>query len=659
MNRDRLKKRYNSLTNLLMRSFRKAKIKKKKEAMLQESLVIDELGSTNQLADERRSRLANHEAEKHKTRSTRNLPTPPTSGAYLEAKEKDSSDEDLTHTVQTNNNNNNSNKNPPDESMPVFKGVKMISNEFVDYESRRPNSSVRLQDKNNLIGLSNVPSVTKNLESMLKNQTIRSLQPIKAEPTSIYSTILAKKSTSVQRQPATNTNDHAGKIEQTSALEILQKFSSHMKPQAPKPPPIPVPAALPVAVERVAITHESNQPEQTSSPEVTYKKPLTVKRSKTFTQQLQDMLKDHRVIAKQTATDLNSPGILISRNNSTPSATNSIVELKHSRDKSVEKFSPPSVENNLTLSMNSNANMSELTVSSLCADSSPKQQQQQRLIRIFEQQNKTEISRLDNLNLRDTMNPKCSNSRNELKSIEDFNKIQIQADEINRDLEDHEEDEEEEVTQKSCSSNENDDFKDLIQVLGRQEIEFKKKFFDCLMTKLWDTSLPINEYVQLNKLMTALFGETYHKMDLSCNGTGHSSTQSIRSGKIDYLNLKSTKNSKVDAEYIVNLMKVYLDSKTSKKNNYKHSEKSSNENITNDLSISNLVSSLRARQKHETNMSLSRITPRSSNFNLIGANIYDLEGKFNTKNSFFKIESTKIKCNLNKKIYVKNFSSKF
>lgn len=83
--------------------------------------------------------------------------------------------------------------------------------------------------------------------------------------------------------------------------------------------------------------------------------------------------------------------------------------------------------------------------------------------------------------------------------------------------------------------------KDLVQVLGRQDNSFKRKFFDCLMSKLWDTTLPYGEYYQLNKLMTALFGENYHKID-----------------KVPSPN-QQPKSNRLDAEHVVNLVRAYLD----------------------------------------------------------------------------------------------------
>jgi len=66
------------------------------------------------------------------------------------------------------------------------------------------------------------------------------------------------------------------------------------------------------------------------------------------------------------------------------------------------------------------------------------------------------------------------------------------------------------------------------------------------MSKLWDTCLPYEEYYQLNKLMTALFGENYHKIENPTVNNGHGGQQ-------------SSKPNRLDAEHVVNLVRAYLD----------------------------------------------------------------------------------------------------
>lgn len=138
---------------------------------------------------------------------------------------------------------------------------------------------------------------------------------------------------------------------------------------------------------------------------------------------------------------------------------------------------------------------------------------------------------------------------------------------------------------------ESDDIEELISVLATQNEKFKAKFFECLMTKLWDTNLPLREYLQLNKLMSALFGEGYHKIDPD---------MSVSTSKINYLNYSSTRNSKEDAEHIVNLMKSYLDSKNPRMQEEYIQAKQMQRNVEDDfdfVTVSSLLESLRVRQK--------------------------------------------------------------
>lgn len=112
----------------------------------------------------------------------------------------------------------------------------------------------------------------------------------------------------------------------------------------------------------------------------------------------------------------------------------------------------------------------------------------------------------------------------------------------------------------------------MVQVLGRQDGLFKRKFFDCLMSKLWDTTLPYEEYYQLNKLMTALFGENYHKMEKNSNSPPSSQQQQHPHAHIppqhphQHATAYAMSNggqgaraNRLDAEHVVNLVRAYLD----------------------------------------------------------------------------------------------------
>ena len=154
--------------------------------MLHESIMIDEQGSINalnRLGDERRSRLASHEATKHQNKSL-NVRVSALTTSYQEEDEEEEEDQDQDSVKE------NMTNNRVDESMPVFKGVKMISSDFVDYDTgnKRQSSSVRVQLNTNntnissVLSLSNVPSTSKNVDSMPKTQTVRSLQPKRIQP---------------------------------------------------------------------------------------------------------------------------------------------------------------------------------------------------------------------------------------------------------------------------------------------------------------------------------------------------------------------------------------------------------------------------------------------------------------------------------------------
>jgi hypothetical protein len=169
--------------------------------------------------------------------------------------------------------------------------------------------------------------------------------------------------------------------------------------------------------------------------------------------------------------------------------------------------------------------------------------------------------------------------------------------------------------QKDGFGSNSDDFKDLVSVLTRQDQDFKRKFFDCLMPKLWDTKLPYSEYIQLNKLMTALFGESYHKLDLITASSDRSKQNTHRP----------------DAEQIVNLMKAFLVTSVSPT----HSTNSINasndhkDDFNDYPSVCNLINTLKRRKYHE-----SQIIKNDDDFiNGFNKNIY-----FNPQSN--KISST-------------------
>jgi len=133
-----------------------------------------------------------------------------------------------------------------------------------------------------------------------------------------------------------------------------------------------------------------------------------------------------------------------------------------------------------------------------------------------------------------------------------------------------------------------DDINDLIKVLAKQNDKFKDKFFEYLIIKIWDTKQPINEYLQLNRVMSVLFGEAYHNM---------------KSGECaDYLKLRETKNSKVDAYYIDKLRKAYLDSNNPVKQRVFSEKKERLSEVSAEfdfVTVSSLLESLRVRLRSD------------------------------------------------------------
>jgi len=152
-----------------------------------------------------------------------------------------------------------------------------------------------------------------------------------------------------------------------------------------------------------------------------------------------------------------------------------------------------------------------------------------------------------------------------------------------------------------------DEFKDLVSVLTRQDQDFKKKFFDCLMPKLWDTKLPYSEYIQLNKLMTALFGESYHKLDLFTASSDRSKQNTYRP----------------DAEQIVNLMKAFLVTSLSPTHstNSINSSNDHKDDFNDYPSVCNLINTLKRRKNHESQI-IKKITDDDDFINGFSKNIY-------------------------------------
>ena len=147
----------------------------------------------------------------------------------------------------------------------------------------------------------------------------------------------------------------------------------------------------------------------------------------------------------------------------------------------------------------------------------------------------------------------------------------------------------------------NDEFKSLVNVLDKQDVDFKLRFFNCLMPKLWDASLPYEEYVQLNKLMTALFGEKYHELDQS---TRNLAEQLRRKSSINKYDLKEQfEKSQAYENSIKRLVKDYLSSKSPSKDLDEFNDSLDFNDIIDDeqsfKTVNHLINTLKRRQLKE------------------------------------------------------------
>ncbi|RNA13963.1 hypothetical protein BpHYR1_031327 [Brachionus plicatilis] len=468
--KEKIAKRYNSLTTLLMKSFRKAKIKKKKEAMMNDS-------ARNEIFRDKSARSPRLHAERHNPSRSNDTPMLPPRHDNCR-KNKSPEPEVASQSIATisrnqpvskkkichaeNQKGSDENKkidhDEPesdgseecaDGSVPVFLGAKIISNEFVELK----------------------PSVRKNTEPKISQLSEKKTN------SEIKSEFSGQSGLSKTNIDGINDSSFEKKASDSPRIAI----SSANKPQAPKPP--------------VQLSKNDS---------ISGKRSLSLKRAKTFTEQLQEILLERKRASAQ------------------PPKENPKEEVKET---------------------------------SILESSS------------YKCSNKT-LGYYDTINSTKSLYQNLDDS-NYIKQIKNFNDSSMLKDSL--------------VSELSFSNYSNDDscddFKDLVQVLARQDNLFKKKFFDCLMTKLWDTTLPYNEYLQLNKLMSALFGENYHKLDTS------------------FLNSCSqSKTSKLNSEQVVNLVKMFLDS-----NKSENLPSAQNEELNFEyFSVANLISTLKRRQKKDT-----------------------------------------------------------
>ena len=469
--KDKLVKRYNSLTNLLMRSFRKAKSKKKHET-LQETEFELHGANYNPIQRQKTSGIEVSEQPPPSTSKYNSL-----RNNHFQASLKDDQEEK----------NDSLTEDEVDDSEPVFLGAKVISNEFVDLnvQGKPPNDRYKstASERPKLMGKNN------------QNINVSTISLNTTEKASVQHQELKKlKYNSLDK---TKTN-----LPLVESSQILKRFSCHTKPQAPRPPPAPK-STESLIYSTIKQVDQTNEPLKSTG--------LSIKRSKTFTEQMQDMLKVHKsAIPLEANNDERSLEKLVKQHQK--KLINSVGDYTKFDDYKLSKSQPGDAVGTIIGLSNSSSTL--------------------------------------------TMSDTLKNVTNEIK-VDD------------------------------------EDMKELISVLARQEDTFKKRFFDCLMTKLWDPRLPLQEYLQLNKLMKALFGETYHKIEAN-----NASLPSRKTSKIDYLNFSSTKNSRTDAEHIVNLMRAYLDTKS----NSQRAQYISTKHIPVDKnyqSVDNLLNTLRVRQKEE------------------------------------------------------------
>lgn len=482
--KDKLVKRYNSLTTLLMKSFRKAKIKKKKEAMQSEIPKLEtnyeELKPSNGKNTPEKPLLINNSNNcdngtiKSNDLTVFNKAKIQNSKLSLTKEPINSSkiptSKNFLHDTENDEDENENDDEEIEDSVPVFLGVKMISNDFVDI---KPPVKHEQTPKSN--------------HSTLSRQINHKIDPQQIKPNSINS------------------------AETKKSDFVKPNFNSHSKPQAPRAP-----------VQQQLMSKPLGNSIDDSS--ISKKQPMaTVKRSKTFTQQMQDLLIERK------------------RNSVLQNLDNRLdQELSQNEDQS-EKIETIRIE---SLSNNVSKNSKKSSESSLDLD--------------LERSSFVDEFSNDSTNFMKHHNRQSFLSNKIFDLSSSYNSSPVDSeDSINQ-----------------------EEFNDLVHVLARQDNDFKKKFFDCLMTKLWDTTLPYGEYLQLNRLMTALFGESYHKLDLNY---------------LQHRRQSQHPNNKMDAEQVVKLMKIYLESNSENQpqSNFIYPKEDFDLEY---LSVGNLINTLKRRK---------------------------------------------------------------
>ncbi len=738
--KEKLVKRYNSLTSLLMRSFRKAKHKKKKEAINNihhEPVLATNFEEPDAISNESIESIRNKKSSSNsnesslyvhnnninsnnnnstvKMRNAENnckIPSKPrrssdismmylsqnskkpethrpklkemklntigtnkpiiTNSSNSEVENEEEDEEVAANEIPKSQQSDDEEEQDDDNSVPVFIGVKKISNEFVDLKPTVKSNHIQKhieKQTNDSISLKISTPSTKTVSSLSSNLTVRSkssadskvssehedfqmarkYEQLKAserrDSTSKYSSIhtlhkreaneLYEKLTkilnkdlnldeqiysfplkhskiesasplkSVQTSPKQTTetpstplsNKLGTKIDKfeldsSESNDLVENFTRNLnvrvKGQAPRAP-ISGQSNLKMHKDDLAINETS-----TSTPV----KKATVRRVKTFTEQLQDMLQDRKKIASQQQTQQHEV-------------------------QAAQTIKPASLDSSKTSNFhaqtNDQGNGIYTTLKQINSDLS-KIKQSKDVRESEESYNYTELKFINekkNSNQDMSANSKPTSFNDQKKTLTSTNPFDLANIKF--------------TEPKSLYDDlKPDDFRELVDVLERQDSEFKSKFFDCLMTKLWDTTLPYNEYIQLNKLMTALFGESYHKMDFSTMN--------------NCFNERNAEKKHIDAENIVNLMKIYLDSaKASASNTTNNLNANSLENTFDELndlntySVTNLINTLKRRKHNEAHPKLMESVLNENQFLFInGLNYKEESPRVNARNDLIE-----------------------
>lgn len=246
-----------------MKSFRKAKIKKKKEAILNETKLetnYEDSGTLFRPAQveriERGDKFLSNQGRKDSVRSNfKNVRE--NSRSTLNRKEINESkylNDDEIDDEEVKKKEDEEDEEEVNDSTPVFLGVRMISKEFVDLKPATshfsPVSSIptRVNNSTTLPRQSTVSKLSDSNESKSNHSTLRKQSPhstlIKNETKPKMSPLACEKKIS---KPSLNqtiinaiydTHLTQSKINRNVDSPKMN-FSSHSKPQAPKPPIVP------------------------------------------------------------------------------------------------------------------------------------------------------------------------------------------------------------------------------------------------------------------------------------------------------------------------------------------------------------------------------------------------------------------------------------